>query len=312
RLLGVILLVFLLTRIDVIALVDTLKSADPLPVLVSVILVVLLISIKTVRWQGILRAQAIALPLTEALIAYFASLFIGFLTPGRLGEFSRALYISEERNTRPGVAFSSVLADRLFDLYALLLVGCAALYSLGTDRLQAYLLILFFIALTAPFALFLYDRFFLWLRQLGQRIGIVGRNLFAEDGWLVGMRDGLMRMSVSWLLVSMVLTVLSYGVFFGQCYLLSRAVGIRLGFMPITYAVALGSLVTLLPFSISGLGTREATITAYLALSGVRPEVALSFSLLVFATFYIAGGLMGAVAWWIKPVPFSALRRVRE
>jgi len=41
---------------------------------------------------------------------------------------------------------------------------------------------------------------------------------------------------------------------------------------------------------------------------GVPAEAALSFSLLVFLTFYVAGGLMGAVAWGVKPVPVDFLR----
>jgi hypothetical protein len=40
---------------------------------------------------------------------------------------------------------------------------------------------------------------------------------------------------------------------------------------------------------------------------GVTAEQALGFSLLVFATFYIGGGLMGAVAWWIKPAPLQSV-----
>ncbi len=77
------------------------------------------------------------------------------------------------------------------------------------------------------------------------------------------------------------------------------------GFMQITYAAAIGSLVTLLPVSISGLGTREAAIIAYLGAQGVTSEGALGFSLLVFFTFYIAGGIIGAAAWWVKPVPLG-------
>lgn len=72
--------------------------------------------------------------------------------------------------------------------------------------------------------------------------------------------------------------------------------------------MALGSLVTLLPISISGLGTREVAIVGYLGTAGMPAEIALGFSLLVFATFYIAGGLMGAVAWWMKPVQLPSRR----
>ena len=48
-------------------------------------------------------------------------------------------------------------------------------------------------------------------------------------------------------------------------------------------------------------------MVAYLGMVGVPAEVALSFSLLVFVTFYVAGGLMGALAWWVKPVTLSSV-----
>jgi len=103
--------------------------------------------------------------------------------------------------------------------------------------------------------------------------------------------------------VTSVLTVTISGL-----YLLALALGLPIKFVPVSYAIALGSLVTLLPISISGLGTREATIIAYLSTLGISAEAALGFSLLVFATFYLGGGLMGAAAWWLKPVPLTRLR----
>ena len=78
--------------------------------------------------------------------------------------------------------------------------------------------------------------------------------------------------------------------------------------MLVTLGVRSVVRVTLLPISISGLGTREAAIVAYLGTIGVPAEAALGFSLLVFVTFYVGGGLMGAAAWWVKPVPLKQMR----
>jgi hypothetical protein len=104
------------------------------------------------------------------------------------------------------------------------------------------------------------------------------------------------------------LTVMAYLVYFTQCFILSKALAIEVSFTSVMFAVALGSLITLLPFSISGLGTREATIIAYLSTVGISPETALSFSFLVFVTFYVVGGLIGAIAWLVHPIQMS-LRR---
>jgi uncharacterized protein (TIRG00374 family) len=159
------------------------------------------------------------------------------------------------------------------------------------------------------------ERFWNWFRQQIQRLEkrFFGKpalftRLLAEKSGLSDLRQGLRQLTWPWLLAATSMTGLAYLVFFFQCYLLALALHLQVGFMPVLYSVALGSLVTLLPLSISGLGTREAAIVAYLGTVGAPAEVALSFSLLIFFTFYVAGGVIGALAWWLKPV---ALRQNR-
>jgi uncharacterized protein (TIRG00374 family) len=211
-------------------------------------------------------------------------------------------YVREGNDVPTGVALSSVLADRLFDLYALLFVGGAGLLSIQTREFQIHIFLITLGLITVPLILFLNDRTFLWVQQLGTRVGDLGRKIFSDDGLLIGVRVGLRQLDASQFLLSIILTGIAYTVFFSQCYLLGLALSIRVGYVPIAYAIALGSLITLVPISISGLGTREAVITAYLAIVGVSPEASISFSLLVFFTFYIVGGFFGAIAWWLKPI----------
>ncbi len=49
---------------------------------------------------------------------------------------------------------------------------------------------------------------------------------------------------------------------------------------------------------------------AYLGAAGVTSEAALGFSLLVFFTFYLGGGLIGLVAWLLLAA-WSQLRRTQ-
>ncbi len=311
RLLGLALLAVLLARLDLAQIGATLRDADLLLIGLALAGVLPLILVKTVRWRGILRAQGLEMGLWHAFLAYFGSLFIGFLTPGRLGEFVKALHVSRDCRVSVATGFSSVLADRLFDLYALLIVGGMALPALavGNGGLLAYGGVV--LVLTVPLALFLNDATWPRIRALGLRLGRVGEKLFGEGSLSEDIRAGLAGLTPRRTLEAAALTVLGYAIFYGQCYLLALALRLPLGPGPVTFAVALGSLVTLIPVSISGLGTREATMIAYLSAYGVAAEAAISFSLLVFVTFYIAGGLTGALAWVIRPVPLSALRRGR-
>jgi len=315
RLVGLGLLAFLLARLDLAQVYALLRQADPLLVALSLALLIPLIWLKTVRWQIILAAQGVRYAAWPALLAYFGSLFVGFLTPGRLGEFVKAFHVQHECGVSGALAFATVLADRLFDLLALLVVGTLALLALSLTTTDAVAVAATAALLVVPFLLFLNPTIYGLVQRWAQGWGRFGARLFGHEpsgrGWLTEIHLSLRRLKPVALAASLLLTALAYGVYFGQCYLLARALGLPANFLVVTYAVSLGSLVTLLPLSISGLGTREAAMIAYLGAAGVPSETALGFSLLVFFTFYLGGGLIGLVAWLIKPAPWSKLREAR-
>jgi hypothetical protein len=310
RIIGLVILALLLLRLDVGQMVAAFATTSWPLLLLAVLLNIPQVAIRVLRWKQMLRVQQISYALLPATLAYFGSIFIGLLTPGRLGEFVKALYVSRDCNVSIGQAFSSVLVDRLFDLYMLVVVGGLALASIGlAHTVHQWLLFgLLVIMLVAPLIVLVSDRGFTRLIHLARRLVRKKTPALTKLGATVGdLRAGLRTLTPLTLLLGIMLTMLVYAVFFSQCYLTALAMGLHVGIVPISYAVALGSLITLLPISISGLGTREAAIIAYLGTVGVTAEQALGFSLLVFATFYIGGGLMGAVAWWIKPAPLQSV-----
>lgn len=312
RLFGLLLLLVLLLQVDLRRLVEIVQQVRlPLGVL-ALALLLPLIALKTLRWQAILRAQAVELQFWPALLAYFGSLFIGLLTPGRLGEFVKALHVSRDCNAPLSHAVSSVFMDRLFDLYLLLVVGSAALLALAPGSAAITALLASLALFTLPIILLLNDGLFARLEQASWLMAQPNTRLGRATAWLLEMRRAMLMLSWPVLLWSATLTILAYGVFFGQCFLLARALNLPLSFVDTSYAVALGSLVTLIPISISGLGTREAAMIAYLSTLGLAAEAALGFSLLVFLTFYLGSGLIGALAWWLKPVPIGHLRETKE
>jgi uncharacterized protein (TIRG00374 family) len=305
RLLGIVLLGVLLWKSDLRQIWHSLSGVVWPFLLPAIALNIPLISIKAGRWRYLMQVQGIRYGLTSSILAYFGSIFIGYLTPGRLGEFVRVFHVSHDCDVRPVRAFVSILLDRLFDLYALLATGAIALWSLAAARtVQVWLgLVILITALTLPLVFLLNDRVFGWVSRWGLRLGRPGAQLFDTQGWLVELHSGLRALAPPTLATTIGLTVIAYGMFYSQCYLVALSVGLKAGFADVSYAVALGSLITLLPISISGIGTRDAAIVAYLSSVAVPPEAALSFSLLVFLTSCVAGSLMGAIAWWIKPAP---------
>lgn len=308
RLIGIILLMVLIWRIDFSGTLALLKKVS-LPILGLVILLNLpQIYIKAYRWKSLLRSQKIKYGIVPASLSYFGSIFIGLLTPGRLGELIKALHVSQDCGVSKARALSSVLADRLFDLYALLLIGGAAMLSRGRSFSNLLALVESAFLLFLPLLILLHDSTFRRFEKLGSRMGKWVNRLLAPESWLIELRTGLKELSAGAALVAALLTMVAYAVFFEQCYLLAQALNVKASFLQIMYAVSLGSLVTLIPISISGLGTREAAIVAYLGGIGVPSELSLGYSLLIFVSFYVGGGLIGAIAWFIKPVNLESVR----
>jgi hypothetical protein len=307
RLLGIFLLGILIWRLDLATIINLLKSSIWQLILLAVFLNIPMIFIKATRWWYLMRTQSIVYPLSQSFLGYLSSIFVGLLTPGRLGELTKALYITSNNRITMGQALSSVLADRLFDLSALLIVGGVALASIINFSVWQGWVGVITVAggLTFTLLLLLTEQGFSLLKTFVAPLGKSMAHLFMPGGWIFDTRAGLKQFSILTISIAGMLTALAYLIFFGQCYLLALSLKLPLSFMSTSSATALGSLVSLLPISISGIGTRDAAIVAYLGTYGIPPEKAFAFSLLIFLTFYIGGGIMGAIAWWIKPIPLK-------
>jgi len=308
RLIGIFFVIFLLLKVDIDKMVDVLVGVTPMLLGLGILMNIPQILIKALRWRWLLGKQQISYGIWQVILTYFGSIFVGLVTPGRLGEFVKAIHLYQDCDVPIGTAFSSVLADRLFDLYALLIVGGAALFSLTRwDVGGIWGIVLFAFILTLLLVLFLHPSFLEFAQKIEMRLGRVSGWLISPLKWLRDLGDGLRKISLSSLVILGGITFLAYLVFFGQCYVLLLALGSKISFIQAGFAVGLGSLVTLLPISISGIGTRDVTIVTYLGMMGVSTDVALGYSLLVFLTFYVAGGLMGAIAFWMKPLRLDNL-----
>ena len=306
RLLGVVLLAFLLTRVDLQQIFRTYQQSDKWLILLVICGLLPVFFLKTLRWLAMLRAQHLHMRIMPAFAAYLGSFFVGVLTPGRLGEFIKAMYVSRECNVSVAHGLSSVLADRLFDLCILMMVGSVAIFQLSPSINVAVAFGVAVLLLTVSLVAILNDHSFSFVKAVGLKLGWAGQKMFGTRGLLVDLREGLRQFTPGSIIAGAALTVLAYAAYFGQCYLLTRALRMNISYSSAAFAVSIGGLITLLPVSISGVGTRDAAIVFYLKQYAVSTETALSYSLLFFFVFYLVNGLIGAVAWWGYPIPLSS------
>jgi uncharacterized membrane protein YbhN (UPF0104 family) len=302
RLLGPLLLVIVILRIeDRGAVLGAIARADAWPLALAVALNLANIHLKVVRWDVLLRARGIRYPLRRAWGSFLTSLYVGMLTPGRVGDVLRIRYLRHDLGVPYAEGLASVVMDRLCDLYVL-----AAFVAVGVARYSAVVagelawITWGGIAVTvlAPLALLVPG-------VAEPVVRVLRRKLPAEPGEGAAERflEALRAQVGRGLFVTIPITVATFLVNFVQGYLIADALGLSLSYFDVICLLSIANLLGLLPISISGVGVRELFFSLVFPLLGYGAEAGVSFGLLVFAVIYLAIIALGFVSWQIAPPP---------
>ncbi|MEN6625586.1 MAG: lysylphosphatidylglycerol synthase transmembrane domain-containing protein [Candidatus Sumerlaeia bacterium] len=264
------------------------------------------IGLKAFRWKKMVNWQGMKFSYPQAFLSYFGSLLIGFITPGRLGEMIKAVTLRNECRVPLARGLSSVILDRVFDMYLLLSLGSLGIvrFAVVGTKLSWPAFIATCVAMFLPLA-FLNERVF--RLATGIIIGLPALRPRAE--WLREQvnhfAEGLAVLTPRHLLTSVGLTVCAYTLFFVQCLCCALALGFTLPFRDLVLMMAASNFISLVPISPpNGLGTREACLTYFLART-VPPQgvtTAVSFGLTIFLVLFVGGGLIGWVCWLYAPL----------
>jgi uncharacterized protein (TIRG00374 family) len=281
QLIGVCMFLYILANLDISAVLKQLQQLRIEWLGVYVLFFMLSFSAKALRWNVVLEAQGTVLSIDKVLAIAIVASFIGLVTPGRVGEVSKIAYLREEHMSVARSAVSVVL-DRLYDIAVLLvfgLIGLAYFSSFFLSHLNSFLV---FFAVSVLLCLMV----ILFRRRLWNLLKVVTRRILAEDsyaaiadGWET-FRTELKAVARPTAPAMLGYSMIAHVFFFGQLFVLALGFGVELPIVYLSLCAALSSLVALLPISIGGLGTREATFIALLGKISVSAEsaVLISFS----------------------------------
>ncbi|WP_437526001.1 lysylphosphatidylglycerol synthase transmembrane domain-containing protein [Sorangium sp. So ce726] len=309
RLIGPLLLVLVVMRMDDRdAVLGAVVSASAGPLALAAALNVLNIHLKVVRWDALLRARGIVYPLRRAWSAYATSLYVGMLTPGRVGDLLRIRYLRHDLGVPYAEGLATVVMDRLCDLYVL-----AAFVAVGVARYSAVIAGRLAWLTWGGIALTVLAPLVLLIPGLAERLLLAFSRKLAKDPsenaepgaasrFLVALRAHVGR----GLLFTLPVTVATFVVNFAQGYLIARALGVPLSLFDVTCLLAIANLLGLLPISIAGVGVREFFFSLVFPSLGFTAEHGVSFGLLVFAVIYLIVVAVGFVSWQLAPPPTSS------
>lgn len=243
------------------------------------------------KWRLLLRAGRLNLRRTDAVRCYAAGLFANICLPTIVGGDVLRAALAAKAAGRAEAAVVGGLADRVVDMMVLgtlLLVGAiltAGSIPSSAMRITALtvaaggtgLAILVFVLAFRPLSF--------WPRRVRRRIG---RGLVA----LRGLRRNL-RVAVTAAVISLVMQA---GFVMMNAWI-GASIGIRVPLAVWLFAWPAAKLSGLLPVSLGGLGVRDATLGALLAMAGVPLSTGVIASL-IWQSVLIAGALTAGLIWY--------------
>jgi glycosyltransferase 2 family protein len=270
-----------------------LRDGHPVDFLLAVALVVLALAVGAWRWRALLHRAGVPLELSRLARIYAVSTFSATFLPSTAGgDVSRALLVAR-RGPQLRRAVVSILVDRLGGLAGLVALAWLAL-ALAPDRvpddartLLVWATVALVLGSVAVLAAMLRGSRLL-RRVVPQRLAATAQDVRAVVTEYA--RDP--RLLTTWL----VLSVAYQALIAFQLVVLARAIDVELSFATAAVALALVTLITLIPISIGGFGVREGSYVVLLGGVSIAASDATLISVLSAATLLVAS-LPGA--WMI-------------
>jgi glycosyltransferase 2 family protein len=308
KIIGFLILAYIFYKIDFSGVVEILTGARIVYIIAAISLALPTILIKSWRWKYLLKMQGVNYSLKNAFTSYLSSGFLGTITPGKVGEFSKVFFLREDEGVNIGKAFSSVLTDRFIDLIVLLTFSFVGVFyfSLALDKivLASFFLILFSLAIAIVFTskrlrnkLFHLINSWLPFKKYVKQPEIHFNNFF----------DALNDFKSIKILIPITVSFAANLIFYFSVYLIALSLRIQISYFNVMLCISIVSVISLIPVSISGIGTRDVTLVVLFPIIGLSKESAIGFSLVFLLVLHVCNAIFGGIAWWRKPLKMEVI-----
>ena len=297
------------------------KSADLLLIFLVILSVIFQYVVRAWRWGLLLEPiqnTGFLNRLSTCLIGFAANCVL----PARLGEFIRANYLGHTEKISGSSAFGTIVVERLFDGFTLLLILLIGLMGTtfpeqwqslgGSLKAAGWLLLLLYLGLIIFLAGFKYkaSKFLNIFQRLIFFIPERFRKRLIEMLWNFSLGLVLVKTPSRWFLV----ISFSFLVWFTHLFQIQwmvRSVGLSVPFIASFLIMAMASLGVMIPSAPGYVGTFHLSVQYGLLLYGLGREEALSVAILWHAALFLTTLIIGFVAFIYVQVTFGRPSEVR-
>ena len=293
---GILLLFYVIYRLDRQQLFSILKKIDLRFVAMSFAIFSLNLAMRAFRWFRVLSIAGISAKLGDVITYYLSSMFYGSVTFGRLGELYRMRLFQniDTSSYEKDFAFFISAVDRVIDVLFMALLSLVLVMLLPGHNgwkisLASILGPVFIISVTLIFSSkALYQKY---SPLLAEKRGVIARTIlrllsllrqFSLVGRMTDMVEILMYTALSWILYIL------------SCYFIVLGLNLDLPWSLLALALFMAILVSLLPVTFQGFGTREIVFISVFSIAGISKEGAVSVSIAFVLTMLMTSLVTGS------------------
>jgi glycosyltransferase 2 family protein len=276
-------------------------GANPFLLLAAFVVYYLGFPLRGYRWALLVKGAGDSVSVRDSTEIIFISWLVNCVVPAKLGDVYRAYLLRLNFGVSLSRTFGTVFIERVFDLFAIVLLGLAAGFWSFRSGLSTEIQVIFgvglgFVGLLAV-GLFVVHNFG---RRIVLRLPLPQRMVEFYDRF----EDGVFSISPSRLPLLAVVTALIWATEAMRLYLVVQALGfdITLGISGAFFVALIASLLTAIPFTPAGLGVVEVGILGVLHTVYDVPETqALAIALLDRVISVLSIIVLGGIAYLVSP-----------
>jgi uncharacterized protein (TIRG00374 family) len=301
-LVSIALIWYLLSITEFSAVIASLTSASPLWLVFAFITLIIGKIITSYRWQVLLKAQDINIPLRFLIGSVFVGQFFNSFLPTTIGGDAMRAYDTATLSKDSTKSVVSVFADRIIGVFALVVLAVLALvvgFASGQD-VSFYVipvLLVFSLCLIGVLLIFnarlykIMDRLMRLVRL--EKVAVKLGEAYDSFNLLRNVPRVLLIAFICSLLLQ--INVILFYYFIG----VSLNLGVSILYFTIIVPVAL--VVLLVPFSINGIGIREGIFVYLLTGLGVENKDAIALSWISFGLM-LTQGIIGGIIFALRGI----------
>lgn len=286
----IISFIFKLYKFDVEDIITAFKNAKKINLLLAGFLLIPNLLVQLFKWRFLLRTVLPEVGLSESLISLFGGITIGLITPGRIGEVGRALFIKHANQLKiAGLA----AIDKIYGLIVITIGGTLGiLFLLISLYIKSVFLITPLVLLMGiAVILIIYISFH---PKVIQGFFYNLKAVIPYRGLLTSFLSSFDNFDKSAAKTILGLGVILYLIVIAQFLLLAKA----FENLPFLWGFSSSSVTllakSLLPFSFGDLGIREASSIYFFTQFGIKAMTAFNASILLFTINVLIPSIIGA------------------